>query len=203
MRPIEVRIPRFGRSGAKTAGLDWPFRCFYNEILRQTRRSSVSMGSRLHRNPFRCQCASQNCTETRFSATGGIRTAPKPAESPPVAVVWAFLRHRATRYSLAPTPVVRPRPLRPAHVVRITRTPRPGGCSRPHPSRFGGRSPRPAPARPRPAPVVPARSDFFDFPQICPMRPREAVFFWIKEGRQGDLRQRNAIDAGRPANVQR
>ena len=46
-------------------------------------------------------------------------------------------------------------------------------------------------------------SDFFDFPQICATRPREVVFFWLKEGRQGDLRQRNAIDAGRPANVQR
>ena len=58
---------------------------------------------------------------------------------------------------------------------------------------------------PRPSACVPAPacSDFFDFPQICAMRPREAVFFWLKEGRQGDLRQRNAIDAGRPANVQR
>lgn len=53
------------------------------------------------------------------------------------------------------------------------------------------------------APLPPAYSDFFDFPQICAMRPRKAVFFWLKEGRQGDLRQRNAIDAGRPANVQR
>ena len=53
------------------------------------------------------------------------------------------------------------------------------------------------------APPAPACSDFFDFPQICAMRPREVVFFWLKEGRQGDLRQRNAIDAGRPTNVQR
>lgn len=53
------------------------------------------------------------------------------------------------------------------------------------------------------APLPPACSDFFDFPQICAIRPRQAVFFWLKEGRQGDLRQRNAIDAGRPANVQR
>lgn len=50
---------------------------------------------------------------------------------------------------------------------------------------------------------LPACSDFFDFPQICAMRSRGVVFFWLKEGRQGDLRQRNAIDAGRPANVQR
>ena len=63
------------------------------------------------------------------------------------------------------------------------------------PASAGSRPPARAPA--------PACSDFFDFPQICAMRPREAVFFWIKEGRQGDLRQRNAIDAGRPANVQR
>ena len=61
----------------------------------------------------------------------------------------------------------------------------------------------PAPPRPPTRAPAPACSDFFDFPQICATRPREAVFFWLKEGRQGDLRQRNAIDAGRPANVQR
>ena len=60
-----------------------------------------------------------------------------------------------------------------------------------------------APLSPPARAPVPACSDFFDFPQICAMRLREAVFFWLKEGRQGDLRQRNAIDAGRPANVQR
>ena len=52
-------------------------------------------------------------------------------------------------------------------------------------------------------PCHPPIPTFFDFPQICATRPRQAVFFWLKEGRQGDLRQRNAIDAGRPANVQR
>ena len=79
------------------------------------------------------------------------------------------------------------------------------------PGRSSGAGPRDiaAPSLPLsallPVPHAPALacSDFFDFPQICAMRPREAVFFWIKEGRQGDLRQRNAIDAGRPANVQR
>lgn len=83
--------------------------------------------------------------------------------------------------------------------------PRPLACPRP-------RAPAPAPSHPLACPLpaclptrapAPACSDFFDFPQICAMRPRKAVFFWLKEGRQGDLRQRNAIDAGRPANVQR
>lgn len=61
----------------------------------------------------------------------------------------------------------------------------------------------PLPPRPLACAPAPACSDFFDFPQICAIRPRQAVFFWLEEGRQGDLRQRNAIDAGRPANVQR
>ena len=82
MRPIGARIPRFGRPDAKTAVPNRSFRCFYNEIRRQTRRLPVPMECGLHRNPFRCQCACQNCTETRFSATGGARTAPKPASRP-------------------------------------------------------------------------------------------------------------------------
>ena len=81
MRPIGARIPRFGPPDAKTAGLNRSFRCFYNEIRRQTRRLPVSMECGLHRNPFRCQWTRQNCTETRFSATG-VRTAPKPASRP-------------------------------------------------------------------------------------------------------------------------
>ena len=139
---------------------------------------------KLHRNAFFCHRVRPHCTETRLAATGEG--------------VWAFFRLRATRHGRVPAPVVRiPRP-RPASLCRRPTPPR---ASRPTSTPVPPHcTPRP---RPRTAPHAPACSDFFDFPQICAIWPSKAVFFWLKEGRQGDLRQRNAIDAGRPANVQR
>ena len=109
---------------------------------------------------------SPDCTETRFAANAPARTAPKRVFLPPGAS--GLHRNPPSRHrwresgrssgtgprdiASPPLPSSAPALPRPAHVVRITRTPRPGGCSRPHPSRFGGRFPPPRPRAP-PAPL--------------------------------------------------
>ena len=127
----------------------------------------------------------QRNTQANSALAGadGVRTAPKPVSLPmrlPKMHRNVFFCHRG-RLHCTETRLVAARGGSPGVL--------------PAPGHATGRTPAHAPAR--------VCSDFFDFPQICAMRPREAVFFWLKEGRQGDLRQRNAIDAGRPANVQR
>ena len=157
---------------------------------------------------------SPDCTETRFAANGPVKTAPKRVFLPPGAS--GLHRNPPSRHwrresgrssgtgprDIASPPLPSSAPRAPLTLSASSAPRAPEGVPARTPLVLAG-VPPPRPPRPRPAPVAPARSDFFYFPQICTTWPSKAVFFWIKEGRQGDLRQRNAIDAGRPANVQR
>ena len=129
-----------------------------------------------------------DCTETRFAANAPARTAPKRVFLPPGAS--RLHRNPPSRHrwresgrssgtgprdiASPPLPSSAPALPRPAHVVRITRTPRPAPrrVFPPHPSRFGGRSPpRPVPARPRPALPRPRLFRLFRFPAYLRYAP--------------------------------
>ena len=70
--------------GSEAAGarICHQFCCFYNGIQLHFEQWTLFALRSLHRNPFYCQQDLQNCTETRFTATGQGRLVPKPVSLP-------------------------------------------------------------------------------------------------------------------------